>query len=362
MVLFTGGGSAGHVTPNIALIESLQTDGWRCEYVGSESGIERKLISGMKVPYHPIASGKLRRYFDWKNFTDPFLIMLGILQSLRICYRQTPVVVFSKGGFVAVPVVVAAWLLRIPVICHESDVTPGLANKICFTFAKKICVNFEQTLRYLATNKAVVTGTPVRQSLLQGDEQRGRQFLGITAGKPLLLVFGGSLGANAINQQIRSVIDTLLKKFAVIHVTGSGNMDESLSGKKGYIQKEYLESEFGDVLAATDIVVSRAGANAIYELLLVRKPHLLIPLSAKASRGDQIINAKTFSRAGFSDVLFEEDLSDDQFLRALDHLYNNRKARTDKLETYPLQDSVTIICDLIKETMNGSPGSKGNSI
>ncbi len=355
MVLFTGGGSAGHVTPNIALIEALQLDGWQCEYVGSESGIERGIISGMNIPYHPIASGKLRRYFDWKNFTDPFLIAWGLMQSLLVCYRRGPAIVFSKGGFVAVPVVIAAWLLRIPVICHESDVTPGLANKICFPFARKICVNFKETLGHLAADKAIVTGTPVRKSLLEGDSQRGREFLGVGNSKPLLLVFGGSLGANVINQQVREVLDTLLETFVVIHVTGSGHLDQSLATKEGYLQKEYLDTEFGDVLAASDVVVSRAGANSIYELLLVKKPHLLIPLSAKASRGDQIINAKTFLQAGYSDLLFEEDLGDAAFLNALNHLYDNREERIRKLETYPLPDSVAVICDLIRKTMKNSP-------
>jgi len=247
-ILFTGGGTAGHVTPNVALIEQFQKDGWDCVYVGSTRGIEKEIIARLNIPYHAIASGKLRRYFDWRNFVDPIFILFGILQSLVVCLQERPKVVFSKGGFVAVPVVFAAWICRIPVVCHESDVTPGLANKLCFPFAKKICVNFEETKQYLRAdsvhpNRVTVTGTPVRKSLLEGNAGRGKQLLGIGSSKPVVLVFGGSLGAKVINQQVRNVIASLTENFVIVHVTGSGNIDGSFDSTPHYIQKEFLADE-----------------------------------------------------------------------------------------------------------------------
>jgi len=352
-LLFTGGGSAGHVTPNIALIERAQQEGWECLYVGSRTGIEKDIVKSLDIPYHAIASGKLRRYFDWQNFIDPFFILYGIIQSLFICRRHQPDVVFSKGGFVTVPIVFAAWLCRIPVICHESDVTPGLANKICFPFSRYICVNFEQTRQYLPAGKAIVTGTPVRNSIVDGNALRGRQFLGITSDKPVLLVFGGSLGAKAINEQVRRVLTQLTENFVLIHVTGAGNEDKALNGRSDYLQIDFLANEFGDVLAAADLVIARAGANSIYELLLTRKPHILIPLSAAVSRGDQLVNAKTFAEAGYSRVIEEDALNDELFIKEIEDVFDNRKKIIDRLEEFDVQDSTTVIVDLIKKTVEG---------
>jgi UDP-N-acetylglucosamine--N-acetylmuramyl-(pentapeptide) pyrophosphoryl-undecaprenol N-acetylglucosamine transferase len=357
-ILFTGGGSAGHVTPNVALIEQSLKEGRECLYVGSRAGIETEIIKPLNIPYHAISSGKLRRYFDWQNFVDPFLIIYGIIQSLFICLRHKPDVVFSKGGFVAVPVVFAAWLVRIPVICHESDITPGLANKICFPFARFICVNFEQTTQYLSkkyllVGKVKVTGTPVRASLLEGESLRGRQSLSIDSDKPLLLVFGGSLGAKVINEQVRRVLNNLTETFALVHVTGAGNVDQSLDSVPGYLQVEFMANEFGDVLAAADVVVARAGANSIYELLLTRKPHILIPLTAAASRGDQLVNARIFSEAGYSRVIDEAALNDELFLMEIEDVYMNREKISRKLEEFVIQDSTQVIVDLIKKTAAG---------
>jgi UDP-N-acetylglucosamine--N-acetylmuramyl-(pentapeptide) pyrophosphoryl-undecaprenol N-acetylglucosamine transferase len=344
-ILFTGGGTAGHVTPNVALIEKFREEDWECIYVGSKHGIEKDIIAKLGIPYHGIASGKLRRYFDWKNFTDPFLILFGVFQSLVICLRVRPDVVFSKGGFVAVPIVFAAWLFRIPIICHESDVTPGLANRLCFPFASKICVNFSETKQYVAAEKVILTGTPIRRSLVEGSADRGRRYLAISSDKPVLLIFGGSLGARVINSQVRSVIGPLSEKFIVVHVVGAGNVDDSLKAGKDYIQTEYLMDEFGDVLASADLVIARAGANSIYELLVTRKPHILIPLSAKASRGDQLINARTFARAGYSHVIEEDELNDDTFLKKVDEVFTNRKAIAEQLVKYEIPDSVSIISE-----------------
>lgn len=347
-ILFTGGGTAGHVTPNIALIEETRKRGWHCCYVGSPTGIERDMIAGLKVPFHGIASGKLRRYFSWQNLIDPLFVFLGFLQSLGICLRERPDLVFSKGGFVSVPVVVAAWLLRIPVISHESDVSPGLANRLAYPFCRKICITFEETASYLPPGRVVVTGTPVRSALLTGDAERGRQYLGFNGDKPVLLVVGGSLGARVINEQVRSVLSSLLDVFDVAHVTGAGNIDEGLM-RQGYVQKEFIREEFGDVLAAASLVVSRAGANSLYEFFVLRKPHLLVPLTLAASRGDQIDNAGIFEQLGFSRAIREESLEDENFLEALRGLRADREQLVERLGAFQVRDSVSLIMDQIEQ-------------
>jgi UDP-N-acetylglucosamine--N-acetylmuramyl-(pentapeptide) pyrophosphoryl-undecaprenol N-acetylglucosamine transferase len=347
-ILFTGGGTAGHVTPNIALIEETRKRGWLCSYVGSLSGIEHDMIAALDVPFHGIASGKLRRYFSWQNFIDPLFVVFGFLQSLVICLREKPDVVFSKGGFVSVPVVAAAWLLRIPVISHESDVSPGLANRLAYPFCRRICVTFEETRRYLPGDKVVVAGTPIRASLLNGDVVRGREYLGFDGAKDILLVFGGSLGARVINEQLRSVLPALLEVFDIVHVTGNDNVDDALA-QPGYVQKEFIREQFGDVLAAASLVVSRAGANSLYELFVTRKPHLLVPLTLAASRGDQIENAAIFEARGFSRVVREEALSDDVFTDALFLLRDEREEITRVLENFEVHDSVSLIMDQIQQ-------------
>ncbi len=352
-VFFTGGGSAGHVTPNLALIENLRDSGWDTSYVGSVGGIERELTTRLEIPYHQISTGKLRRYFDWQNFLDPILIVLGVVQSIALCLRYKPDIVFSKGGFVAVPLVVAAWICRIPVISHESDITPGLANRLCFPFSKTICVNFPQTEKFLPVKKRgkqmVVTGSPVRESLVKGDTDKGRRFLSFSDSKSILLVFGGSLGAKLINECIKRSLPALLQRYQIIHVVGEGNLDPDLH-QNGYVQKEYLHEEFGDVLAAADFVISRAGANSIYELLLLRKCHLLIPLGLSASRGDQIKNAEIFEEAGMSLVLREEELTTDALVQSLDRLADERESRLAAMVKFEVHDAVGLISGLIEET------------
>ena len=348
-VMFTGGGTAGHVMPNIALIERFSEAGDECVYVGSADGIERDLIQRLDIPFYAISSGKLRRYFDWRNFTDPFRILLGLLQSLKICWQQQPGVVFSKGGFVAVPLVFAAWILRIPVICHESDVTPGLANRLCFPFSRWICVNFEESLDFVPRDKAIVTGTPVRQSLLDGDGDRGLKFLGFDAERPVLLVFGGSLGARSINDCVRRVLPELLDQMQVVHVTGSDNLDVKLNGLAGFHQAEFLHDEFGDVLAAADVVIARAGANSVYELFITRTPHILIPLSAAASRGDQIVNARTFEKSGYSLVLEEAELTDSSIKAQIDRALATGVDIRQKLSEFAVRDSAGMIEQTIRQ-------------
>lgn len=350
-VIFTGGGSAGHVTPNVALIEAALQKGWQVRYIGSGSGIEYDIISPLQIPYTAIASGKLRRYFSWQNFTDPFRIAWGILQSLGSMIGDRPDAVFSKGGFVSVPVAVAAWLLRVPLVSHESDVTPGLANRLITPLCRKICVTFPETAKYLPAGKVVATGTPVREALLRGSREKGLNFLEFSGDRPVLLVFGGSLGAEAINRQVRDARDQLTARFDVIHVTGRGH-EQSALDNPGYRQLAFIGDEFGDVMAAADVVVSRAGANSLYELFLLKKPHLLIPLSLAASRGDQIENARTFEQQGYSRVINEEALTPTLLSEQVQALFEERESVISAMSRFERVDSVELILEQVEQTLN----------
>ena len=343
-IVLTGGGTAGHVTPNLALLPSLKERGYEIHYIGSYNGIERKLIEGAGIPYDGISSGKLRRYFDLKNFSDPFRVLKGCAEAMRLIRKYRPDVVFSKGGFVAVPVVLAARHYKIPTIIHESDMTPGLANKICIPSAVRVCCNFPETLNYLPKEKAVLTGSPIRKELLEGDRLTGLNYSGLSASRPILLVIGGSLGAVAINNQIRKILPRLLKSFQVIHICGKGNLDESLIGHSGYVQYEYVDAPLRHLFAASDLVVSRAGANSICEL---RKPNILIPLSAAASRGDQILNARSFENQGFSKVLEEEQMTEESLLQTIEDTYEHREQYVSAMKHSALTDAVSTVMNLI---------------
>lgn len=323
-IVLTGGGTAGHVTPNLALLPHLVKDGWEVHYIGTKFGVEKSLISRCEnVEYHTIVSGKLRRYFDIKNFSDPFKVIFGVLQAIIILFKLKPAVIFSKGGFVSVPVCIAGKFCGIPVIIHESDLTPGLANKIASRFATKICTTFEQTSLMFKDRDCIHTGTPIREELLLGDAPLGRTFCGFGNDKPIVTVMGGSLGATAINNAMHQIVYRLKETFNIVHICGKGNIISDFSWAN-YKQYEYLNEELSHVLAATDIVVSRAGANSIIELLALRKPNLLIPLSRGVSRGDQIENALNFKAKGYSKLIFEEDLNPNLLFDEIIDL-NNRK-------------------------------------
>lgn len=348
-IILTGGGTAGHVTPNIALIPKLKELGYDIQYIGSYEGIEKELIEPFGIPYHGISSGKLRRYFSVQNFTDPFRVIKGFGEARKLIKDLKPDVIFSKGGFVSVPVVLAGKKCKVPVIIHESDMTPGLANKIAIPSASKVCCNFPETLENLPKGKAVLTGSPIRQELLSGNKIAAMDMCGFTADKPVILVIGGSLGSVIVNNAVREALPELLNHFQIIHLCGKGKTDESLKNTKGYCQFEYIKNELRDIFALADIVISRAGANAICELLALRKPNLLIPLSAKASRGDQILNARSFERQGFSLVIEEEELSKDSLLQAVQNLYDNRSTFMDAMRSSGQQDSIDAIIGLIEE-------------
>ena len=346
-IVLTGGGTAGHVTPNIALLPGLRERGYQISYIGSYNGIEKELIEKTGVPYYGISSGKLRRYVDLKNLSDPFRVLKGIREARALMNRLNPDVVFSKGGFVAVPVIMAAGRKHIPIIAHESDMTPGLANKLCIPYADKICCNFPETVRNLPEGKAVVTGSPLREELMKGSRERGLAFCGFDDSRPVLMITGGSLGSVNVNTHMRAILPKLLPVFQIVHLCGRGNLDPALDHTDGYRQFEYVSEEMPDLFAAADLIVSRAGANSICEISALAKPNLLIPLSANASRGDQILNARSYEKQGFSKVLEEESLTDEVLLQTILDLYKEKDSYTSAMKAAGQTDAVTRILDLI---------------
>ncbi len=348
-IVLTGGGTAGHVTPNIALIPKLRELGYEIYYFGSYDGIEKKLIADFDIPYFGIATGKFRRYFDPKNFSDPFRVVKGYSEARKKLKEIKPDVVFSKGGFVSVPVVRAAASLGIPCIIHESDMTPGLANKLCIPVAKKVCCNFPETMKLLPEEKAVLTGSPIREELAKGNKVAALDMCGFTANKPVVMVIGGSLGANAINQTVRQALPKLLEDFQVVHLCGKEKVDNLLLNVEGYKQFEYLKAELKDVFAMADVVISRAGANAICELLALKKPNILIPLPAASSRGDQILNAKSFAEQGFSMVLDEDDLTENLLVEKVHELYFTKQTYIEAMSRSNQLNSIDTILNLITE-------------
>ncbi|WP_100486523.1 undecaprenyldiphospho-muramoylpentapeptide beta-N-acetylglucosaminyltransferase [Sporolactobacillus pectinivorans] len=329
-IVFTGGGSAGHVTPNLALIDRLK-DQWEVTYIGSKNGIEKNLVQAHGITYRSISSGKLRRYFDMKNFKDPFKVLAGVMQAYLILKKIKPDVIFSKGGFVSVPVVIGGWLNRIPVYIHESDITPGLANRIAVKFATKLFVTFEEAAANLPKDKVVYTGAPIRDALFKGKKEAGLQFLGFQAVKPVLLIMGGSLGAKKINEEVRASLTELLKKYQIVHLCGKGNIDPELEGIEGYRQYEYVDKELPDVMATASIILSRAGSNAIFEFLALKKPMILIPLPLRVSRGDQILNADSFKKKGLCEVLDNDSLTAEELQKTIADVYRTRYDYIDRM-------------------------------
>ena len=346
-IILTGGGTAGHVTPNLALVQTLKNHGWDIEYIGSIDGMEKEIVKAAGLKYHGIKSGKLRRYFSVENLTDQFKIIAGVFQAYSLIKKLKPDIVFSKGGFVTVPVIIGAYLNRVPVIIHESDMTPGLANKISIPLSKKVCVSFPETLKYI-NNKGVYTGTPIREEILKGDREQGFKICSFNQEKPVLLIIGGSLGSEFINNAIRSVIDKILEKFQVIHICGKGNYQVELDNKTSYKQFEYVTEELAHIFAITDIVVARAGSNSIFEFLNLRKPNLLIPLSKKASRGDQILNAGSFEKMGYSKVIQEEEINSEKLVNEINALYKDKDKYIENMNKSLSKNSVEEIIKVIE--------------
>ena len=350
-IIMTGGGTAGHVTPNLALVPSLIEEGFEIKYIGSRDGIEKDIITKANIPYYGISSGKLRRYFDVKNFTDPFKVLKGVCEALKILSKEKPDVIFSKGGFVTVPVVMAASMKKIPVIAHESDITPGLANKLASPFCDKLCVTFRESLQFVKNNKGVLTGSPIRKEILTGSKQIGKEICGFKDDKEIILVMGGSLGSKVINDAIRENINNILKYNNIIHICGKGNLDKSLENISGYKQFEYVSEDLKHLMHAADYIISRAGANSIFEFLALKKPTLLIPLSKNASRGDQILNANSFKKEGFSLVMQEEELQKEGILKGIKMLKESKQDLINNMNKSNMSDGVKEIVKVIKSSI-----------
>lgn len=347
-IILTGGGTAGHVTPNIALIPALQKEGFEISYIGTHNGMEKGLMEKENIPYYGISSGKLRRYLSAKNVSDIFHVAVGIKEAASLIKKLKPDVIFSKGGFVAVPVVLGAKLNKVPIIVHESDMTPGLANKIAIPFADKVCTTFPETLQYIPHHKGVNTGTPIRQMLFEGDRKKGLTFCGFNTQKPVIMMMGGSLGSVKINTQLRGALPAILKDFQLVHICGKGNKEDKLEHKEGYKQFEYVLDELPHIFAAADVIISRAGSNSISEILALKKPNLLIPLSAHASRGDQILNAKSFEKQGFSMVMQEENMTYASIEKCIKILYEKRQSYIDAMEKSKLSNGIDEIMNIIR--------------
>ncbi|MCE5220799.1 MAG: undecaprenyldiphospho-muramoylpentapeptide beta-N-acetylglucosaminyltransferase [Clostridium sp.] len=350
-IIMTGGGTAGHVTPNLALIPKLKQKGFEIKYIGSIDGVEKEIITQKKIPFFGISCGKLRRYFDVKNFMDPFKIVKGVAQAIKILSKEKPDVIFSKGGFVAVPVVIAAFIKKIPVVAHESDMTPGLANKLSAPFCNKLCVTFRESLKFIDGNKGILTGSPIREEIFHGDKAKGRKICGFADNKEVLFIMGGSLGSRLINEEIRKNLNALLKEFNIIHICGKGNVDEKFINKAGYKQFEYVNEELPDFMKTADYIISRAGANSIFEFLTLKKPTLLIPLSKKASRGDQILNSKSFEKEGYSLMLEEEELKDDILYKKILELKGRKTELINNMERSQAKNGVEAIIDVLLENI-----------
>ncbi len=351
-IMFTGGGSGGHVTLNLNLIPLFQKNGWQIVYVGSETGIEKELIAKIEgVKYYAIKTGKLRRYFSWQNLKDMFKIPVGVCQAAAIIHKEKPDIIFSKGGFVSFPVVVGGFLNHRKIFMHESDLTPGLANKMSLPFVSKFFTTFIDTVKYVRTpQKVCYIGPVLSDRLKNGDKNKALQMCNFNTEKPIVMFVGGSLGAQSLNKAVLQNIDALLQKFQIIHICGKGQKTDL--ERQGYAQFEFVDKEFKDLLAATDIVVTRSGSNAIFEFWSLNIPMLLVPLPSNASRGEQTSNAKNFRSKGFAEILLDKDLAQNGLLLAqIDKMYQNLDTYRNNIKNSDLK--FTSNEELYKEIVNG---------
>lgn len=349
-IIFTGGGSGGHVTLNLGLIPLFLQAGWKVIYIGSKNGIENELIKKIKgVEYHAIATGKLRRYFSWENFKDAMRVPLGVLQAWRIIRKEKPDVIFSKGGFVSFPVVLGGWLNKIKKIyMHESDVTPGLANKMSLPFVSTFFTTFADTADYVGDRgKVRYVGPVLTDRLENGDAEKARDLCNFKKNKPVLMFVGGSLGAKSINNAVIKNLEALLEKYQIIHICGKGQT--TLARCEGYAPFEFLDKEFKDMMALADVVISRSGSNAIFELLSQKKPMLLVPLPSTSSRGEQSLNALSFQKQGFAEVLADDKI-EKELLKTVDNVFEYRQEYIANMENADWkrtsnQELFEVICD-----------------
>lgn len=351
-IVFTGGGTLGHVMPNLPLIEHFLEEGWKVSYIGSKKGEEREKIEALGIPYYAIRTGKLRRYFDFQNFLDIFNVLIAICQAFWIMLRLRPKVLFSKGGYVALPPVIAAWLFRVPTVIHESDMTPGLTTKISKRFAKQICVSFQNATKYFDKSKVHWTGLPVRNLVFEANQARGLEVSGFDGSRPVLLTFGGSLGAKFLNTMVREQVKNgNLVDYDVINICGSGKLDASMNEFSNYVQFESLADDFLHIMKSADIVLARGGATSLFELLAMKKMHIVVPLSKKASRGDQIDNAKYFAGLGVSKYMEEEDYEWEKMKRMIDDTLANKTTTLAKIEALEFANATQKVLDVIMKAV-----------
>jgi UDP-N-acetylglucosamine--N-acetylmuramyl-(pentapeptide) pyrophosphoryl-undecaprenol N-acetylglucosamine transferase len=331
MIVFTGGGTGGHIYPGIAVAAALR-DISSCGVVwlGSKNKIDRTIVENAGIKFEEISSGKLRRYFSLRNFTDVFRIIAGFFSSLLLLKKYKPSLLFSKGGFVSVPPAAAAFALRIPVYTHESDFSPGLATKINAYFAKKIFITYKQTASYFnkkLLNKIIQSGNPVRSEFYAANPEKGRSFLNIPSGEKILLVLGGSQGAVELNTLVENCLAGLTANFFVVHQTGSVcKLSADKAAQPRYIRVSYIKDEMPDILAAATLALGRAGAGTVWECAAVGRPMVLVPLSGSATRGDQIENAEFFVERGAARMLVRPDAA--KLLETLNDLAGNEKLLT----------------------------------
>lgn len=345
-VILTGGGTAGHVLPTLAVIEEIKkisVDVYSIPsthflYIGSATGIEANLVPQLGIPFKAINTGKIRRYFSWRNFVDPFKVVIGFFQAIAIIKKFKPAVVFSKGGYVSTPVVVAAGILGVPVVSHESDAIPGLANRFTAFLSRKICISFESSKKYFGSKKTILTGNPVRLDFKAdiGSKLRANEIIrsfGFNPDIPVILVMGGSQGAHLINETIYATLEKLLTRWQVVHLTGERDFadfkrrQEALDPKirSHYQIFSYLKNDLPFVLAGSTIVVSRAGANSLAEIASIGKPSILIPLTSAAS-GHQKANAVIFAKNEASILLEEKELTPELLYQQIAGLIESKDA------------------------------------
>lgn len=345
-IIFTGGGSGGHIMPNLALIEQLKD--FKIYYIGS-NGMEKKILSEYKnINFIEIPTVKFIRKLTLKNFAIPFKLIKSISACKKIIKEINPNIIFSKGGYVSIPVALAGQQLNIPVITHESDLTVGLANKIIARKSKYLCCSFKETAENYGKN-AIFTGSPIRNKIYEGDKNKITCRYNVNFSQPIILIVGGSLGAKAINEIIWENITSLTNKYTIIHIVGKNNYNKNLSAEKNYIQVEFAH-DIENYFAISDIVITRAGSNTIFELLCLNKPMLLIPLPKSASRGDQILNSHIFEDNKFASVLMQEDLTFENLNKKINETFINKYIYQKNMKENSFYNGNAKIIDLIKKT------------
>ncbi len=349
-IIFTGGGSAGHITLNLALIPWFIERKWDVVYVGSKGGMEEELLKQFpSVRYKSVLTGKLRRYFSLKNVADMVKIPLGCLQACAIIHQEKPDIIFSKGGFVSFPVVVGGFVNRKKIFMHESDITPGLANKLSLPFVNTFFTTFPETVNSVKQkNKVSCVGPVLSDRLFNGDAVAGAKFAGLENGKKTIMVIGGSLGAKSLNNAVAQNLLELLKNYQVIHIAGKSGYNPELKGK-GYAQFEYVDKELKDLLALADIVISRAGSNSIFELASLCKPMVLVPLPNTSSRGEQTLNAQSFVKKGYAEIIKDEDIAKPDILfPMLKKIYAEKEKYIAEMQQNPVKTTtVDTLCGII---------------